>query len=133
MKIPRLVPLIFLAAGFALVAEEDTELSGWMKVSNNAVENLKKMEKLAGEPAVRNAERLGVVFENMVGFWRQRNMNDAVKWSQQGKAAALELATAAYAGDADKAAEAFKAVNATCDSCHEAHREKIVIEKYRIK
>lgn len=133
MKIWKLTPILFLAAGCALVAEEDTDFIAWMKTTGTANDNLKKMEQKTGTQAVRNAERIGVVYENMIGFWRQRNATDAVKWSEEGKAAALQLATAAYSADNEKAAAALTALGASCKSCHEAHREKIGEGKYRIK
>ena len=104
-----------------------------MKTTGTAVDELKKMEQKTGDQVMRRAERIGGVYESMIGFWRQRNAADAVKSSEEGKAAALQLATAAYAGDAEKANAAFKALSGTCRSCHEAHREKIAEGKYRIK
>ncbi len=133
MQISKLIPIFLLASGFVLVGEENGELVMWMKTSKTALEALQKMDPKSGQHAVRSAERMGSVYEEMIGFWRQRNVNDAVKWSQEGKAAALELATAAYAGDNEKVADSLKALTATCKQCHEAHREKIAEDKYRIK
>ena len=133
MKLSKLIPLLLLGGCLALVAEEDTELADWMKASKTSVDNLQKMEQKTGEKAARSAERLGVVYENMIGFWRQRNVNDAVKWSEQGKATALGMATAAYSGDQEKVAAGLKELGSTCKQCHDAHREKIGENKYRIK
>lgn len=133
MQTWKLAPILLVAAALAVVAEENTEFIAWMKTTKTATDDLKKMEQKVGEQAVRRAERLGSVYENMVGFWRQRNANDAVKASEEGKAAALQLATAAYSGDAGKAKVAFDALNTTCKSCHDAHREKIAEDKYRLK
>jgi cytochrome c556 len=115
------------------VAEENPEFVTWMKTTKSATDDLKKMETKTGEQAARRAERLGTVYENMINFWRQRNAADAVKWSEEGKAAALQLATAASANDADKAKAALDAVNGGCKSCHDAHREKVGDGKYKIK
>jgi hypothetical protein len=133
MKIWNLAPILFLAAGFAVVAQEDTDFIAGMKSVGTASDNLKKMEQKTGRQAVRSAERIAVVYENMIGYWRQRNASDAVKASTEGKAAALQLSTAAYAADNEKANAALTALGATCRSCHEAHREKIAEGKYRIK
>ena len=133
MQICKLTSMLCLAAGLAVMAEENTEFVGWMKATKTATDDLKKMEQKTGEQAVRRAERLGTVYESMVAFWRQRNAADAVKWSEEGKAASLQLATAAYSGDGEKAKAAFDAVNNGCKSCHDAHREKIADGKYRIK
>jgi hypothetical protein len=133
MQIWKMTSLLVLAAGMAVVAEENTEFIGWMKYTKTASDDLKKMENKTGTEAVHRAERLGAIYESMIGFWRQRNARDAVNWSEEGKAAALELATAAYSGDAEKAKAAFETVNGGCKSCHEAHREKVADGKYRIK
>jgi cytochrome c556 len=133
MQTWKLIPMLCLAAGLAAVAEENTEFVAWMKMTKTATDDLKKMEQKTGEQAVRRAERLGTIYESMIGYWRQRNANDAVKWSEDGKAASLQLATAAYAGDAEKAKAALDTVNNGCKSCHDAHREKVAEGKYRIK
>ena len=133
MKISYLIPLLLLGGSLGILAEEDPELQFWMKVSGASFDNLMKMEAKTGEKAVRSAERLGSVYENMIAFWRERNVNDALKWSEQGKATALALATAAYAGDNDKAKAALDELGTTCKQCHDAHREKIGENKYRFK
>ena len=133
MKLTKLIPMLMLGAALAAVAEENPEFITWMKTMGSAMDDLKKMEPKTGEQAMRRAERIGAAYENMIGFWRQRNAADAVKWSEEGKAAALQLATAIYAADAAKTAESYKALSGTCRSCHEAHREKIAEGKYRIK
>jgi len=133
MQIWKPTLTLFAAAALVVVAEENPEFVTWMKTTKSATDDLKKMEQKTGEQAVRRAERLGTVYESMIGFWRQRNASDAVKWSEDGKAAALQLATAAFAGDAEKAKTAFDAVNNGCKSCHDAHREKIADGKYKIK
>jgi cytochrome c' len=133
MQIWKPILMLSLAAGVVVVAEENPEFVTWMKATKTATDDLKKMEQKTGTQAVRRAERLGTVYESMIAFWRQRNAGDAVKWSEEGKAAALQLATAAYANDADKAKTALEAVNGSCKGCHDAHREKIADGKYRIK
>ena len=79
------------------------------------------------------AERLGGIYENMVPFWRQRNAAKAVRISEEGKAAAAILASAANSGNAEEVAGALKQLGGTCRSCHEQYREKVAEGKYRIK
>jgi cytochrome c556 len=133
MQIWKPILILSLAAGTAVVAEENPEFVTWMKTTKTATDDLKKMEQKTGTQAMRRAERVGTVYESMIAFWRQRNAADAVRWSEEGKVAALELATAAYANDAEKAKTALEAVNNGCKSCHDAHREKIAEGKYKIK
>jgi cytochrome c553 len=133
MKISRWIPVLLLASGLWLAAEEDPEFVAWMKGTGNSFNALNKMDSKTGEKAVRAAERMGSVYEEMIGFWRQRNRADAVAWSEEGKAAALELATAAYAGDNEKATAALNTLTGTCKQCHQKYREKVGENQYRMK
>jgi hypothetical protein len=126
------VPALLVLA-LALPAQENETLEGWMKATGASLGALRKLEKKTGPEAITNAEKLGGIYENMISFWRQRNADDAVKLSTEGKAAAVELASAAHADDADKAAAAFARLGGTCKPCHEAHREKTPEGKYKIK
>ncbi len=126
--------LLFLSvAACTAVAEEYPEFVALMKATAGATGALRKMEKKTGREAMRAAERLGGVYEQMLPFWRQRNAADAIRITEAGKAAATQLAAAAYADDAAKAEEAFKALGETCKSCHDARREKLAGGTYRIK
>ncbi len=133
MRFSRLASLCALACGLAVVAQQFPEYSAGMKFANAAFGALEKLDPKTGPQAVRAAERLGGIYENMIAFWRQRNAADAVKWSEEGKAAAVELESAANAGETEKAAAAFQTLSSTCQSCHQAHREKVGEGKYRIK
>jgi cytochrome c556 len=125
--------LLVVAPAMTVVAEEYPEFVSMMKMTNQATSALSKMEHKTGPQAVRIAERLGSVYEEMIPFWRQRSAAAAVKIAEEGKAAAAELASAAFAGDADKAEAAFKTIGGTCKACHDARREKLADGVYRIK
>ena len=127
------VILILLAAPVLAPSQEHVEFAGWMKSVASAWQALGKLDPKTGTEAVHQAEQLGRVYENMIGFWRQRDAPDAVKWSLQGKAAAAQLATSAFSGDAAKADESAKILAGTCRSCHEIYREKLADGRYRIK
>src|SRR5690349_594187 len=103
MKITRLV-LLVSACAFVLFAQEYPEFNTWMKkYTGPANDAFKKLDKKTGPQAVRGAEIIASVYENMIPFWREHGAGDAVKWSIEGKAAAVQLASAAHAGDAAKA------------------------------
>ncbi len=128
----RILSLVLLCCAIA-AAEEYPQFVAMMKMTNAATDALRKMDQKTGPQAMRAAERIGTIYEEMIPFWRQRNATAAVKLSVEGKAAAAELANAAFAGDAAKADAAFNAIMATCKSCHETRREKTSDGKYRIK
>lgn len=126
--------LLALSMLFAVIlAAQDDEFVHGMKATKAAMDELQKMEKKTGPKAVAAGERLGSVYENMIPFWRQRLAADAVKWSEEGKSAAVMFASAASSDDAEKAGAALKAIGGTCKSCHDAHREKTPEGKYKIK
>jgi hypothetical protein len=125
--------IILMPFGIAVLGEEHTEYTTWMKTNDAASKALQKLEPKTGPEAVRSAERLGAVYENLIGFWRQRNANDAVKWSEEGKAAAAQLASAAHSGNAEKAAAAVKTLEGTCRSCHDAWRMRLPDGKFAIR
>ena len=117
----------FLLIAFALagIAQEYPRMESWMQTNQSASDTLGKLDSKTGPQAVSAAEDLGGVYENMISFWRQRSAVDATRYSEQGKAAAVELASAANAGDAAAAASAYKQLASTCQACHQAHRERL--------
>jgi cytochrome c556 len=133
MNAPKLVAAALLGCALSAVAEQYPEMAAWMKAMDGASSALGKMDQKTGEEAVKNAERLAVAYEEMIAFWRQRSAPGAVKWSEQGKAASVELAAAAHAGDSQRASTAYAAVASTCQACHDAHREQLESGAYRVK
>lgn len=130
---PKVALCILLGCGAAALGEEYAEYTAAMKANGSAYGALRKLDAKTGPEAVANAEKLGGVYENLIAFWRQRGAADAVKWAEQGKAAALQLATAAHAGESANAAAAFETLGGTCRGCHEKHREKLPDGGFRIK
>lgn len=127
----RAAILVFLAgSSIAVLAQEYPEFKAWMKQQDAAMLELRKLESKTGPQAVRQAERIGGAYEEMIGFFRQHGGKDAVQWSEQGKAAATRLATASYAGKADEAATAFKLIADNCSSCHKVYRTRLSDGRY---
>src|SRR6476620_2783616 len=106
----RVGVLTLMASGLVLTAQDNHEFETWMKSVGSSAGAIRKMEKKTGPEVVAGAEKISGVYENMISYWRQRNADDAVKLSQDGKAAAVELASAANAGDEEKATAAFAKV-----------------------
>jgi cytochrome c556 len=131
MKLAALLALI-LGTAVVLPAQE-AEFRTSMKTLAASMGALNKLESKATPEAVRTAERMAGIYEEMIGFWRQRDAPDAVKLSVEGKAAAVTMASAAHAGDVAKAGEAFKSLSTTCKPCHEAYREKRADGSYAFK
>jgi cytochrome c556 len=133
MKLVKLALPVLACTGIALMAQDNGPIEEWMKTTNASVQALRKMEKKTGPEAVAHAEKISAAYENMVGFWKQRNADDAVKLSEDGKAAAVQLAAAAKAENVEEAGAAFGKVGGTCMPCHAAHRVRSPEGKYSIK
>ena len=127
-----LIPFLVIATAGLLVAE-DTQFSSLMKSMNTAYDALRQADFMSNQRSIRNAERLGTSYEELIEFWRQQKVVKAVSLSETGKSTAVQLADAMHSGNAEQAAALVKAIGATCHSCHEAYREKLPDGKYRIK
>src|SRR5689334_22726654 len=88
-----------LGLGLVSFAQDEADLQKWMKSTGGEFSALRKIESKTGPDAAASAEKIAVVYDQMKEFWEKRHVDDAVKMSTDGKAAALELASAAKAGD----------------------------------
>lgn len=125
--------VIAAVAVWGLFAQDDEALFKDMKRIDQHAAALRKMTAKTGDEAASNAEELAKLYGSMGEYWAKKSVDDAAKWSAEGKTAATELASAAKSGDGAKADAAFKAVGGTCRSCHTAHREKLPDGTYKIK
>lgn len=121
------------AFGALSFAQDEAELSKWMKAIQTETGVLRKADPKTGADVAASAEKVAVLYDQTKGFWEKRQMADAVKMSDEGKAAAMELASAAKASDGEKANAAFKTLGGTCRGCHDLHREKAADGSYKIK
>ncbi len=97
-----------------------------MKETNAAAQSLKKnVEAKNYEGVATDAASLKTLFSGTEEFWTARKADDAITAAKAGVQAATDLETAAKAKNAEGVTTAAKAVNATCKSCHDAHRERL--------
>jgi cytochrome c556 len=97
---------------------------GYMKTlsSTNAALGMKlTANDLAG--AAKDAAQIQAIFADVEKFWAQNNKADGVKWAQDARQNATEMATALTAGDANRATAARKTMSGSCTSCHMTYRE----------
>ena len=133
MKLLKLALPVLACSGIALMAQENGPIEEWMKTTNQSMQALRKMEKKTGPEAVASAEKIVTAYDSMIGFWKERKVEDAVKLSEAGKVAASELVDAAKVENVEGAAAAFGKVAGTCMPCHSVHRERTPEGKYKIK
>jgi cytochrome c556 len=117
-----------LTFGLTLVAGEKPPESYVknMKETNAAAQELRKNVEAKNYDAVaKNAATLKTLFENTQSFWETRKMDDAVELAKNGGKSAGELETAAKGKNEEGVQAAYKTLNATCKTCHDAHRERL--------
>jgi hypothetical protein len=129
----KIVLSVLCFGAICALAQDEAAFTKQMKEIDQHAAVIRKLAARTDTPTAPNAEKLAVLYENMKTFWQSRNVEDAVKWSEDGRVAALALVAAAKAGDGARAEESWKLLGSTCRSCHTAHREKLPDGTYRIK
>lgn len=81
----------------------------------------------------KSAASLQALLKTTVTFWQQRKVTDAVTHARNAAKATSEVGAAAKAHDEDGVIAAHRALLASCDACHTAHRERTKDGKYEIK
>ncbi|MDX1982505.1 MAG: cytochrome c [Bryobacteraceae bacterium] len=126
-----LLGVISISLGLAL---DEKELHTKMKAAGDHMGGLRKgMQAGNMEEVAKHSEGISGALRGTGAFWRERKMDDAVKFTRDGMAAARELTAAAKAGKADEAKAASAKLGGSCKGCHEAHREKLPDGTYKIK
>ena len=116
---------LFAVAVAASEKAPDTYVKN-MKETNAAAQSLRKSVEAKDYDAIaKDAATLKGLFASTEEFWTKRNTEDAVTVAKSGVKAATDLETAAKAKNESGVADAAKAVNGTCKSCHDAHRERL--------
>lgn len=111
--------------------EESQRVMKAMKTINDSLR--KNLEAKAADALAADARKMVDLFAETETFWAHKNAPDAVKFAQNGKAAAGELASAAANRNLDAAGAAAKKMGGSCQSCHNQYREKAPDGSYRIK
>jgi hypothetical protein len=121
-----------LTAG-ALLGQDETQYPGWMKtVGGNLGATRKAIDSKSADAAV-SAAKIAEAFDKVHGFWQAKGTQDAQQLAASAKAAALDVAKHAQAGDFEKASQSMGSLAGTCKGCHEAHREKAADGSWKIK
>ena len=115
-----------LALGFAVcvVAQTESDFSGWMKqvaATNGAVK--KAVASKDNAAVATNAETLSGVFDKVAAYFSAHNIADGADKAKAAQKASMDLAAAAKAGDEAKITADAAAVGGSCAGCHMAHRD----------
>ena len=123
MKLTKLMLVLMCAAFTVVAAVDEAAFTAAMKTvipTNNGLK--KQIEAKDTAAAKAEADKLVAIFKTSEEFWTSRKAQDAIDLSKAGKAAAMEIAKFAAAGEWDKIAAEQMKVQATCKACHDAHR-----------
>lgn len=125
-----MLTLVALAmAGTAIAAEDPPpEHKQWMKDLGAQMGAIRK-----GVDVEKNAQAMADVLPSVGKFWKARNSEIALKSCGQSRKGALAVVAAAKASDQAGIAAGMKEVGAGCKGCHDAHREKVGENEYKIK
>lgn len=135
MKKPFLYAVLGAVLSLSLgLALDEQELHTKMKAIGDHMGGLKKA--MAAKDMAQVAEHAKGISSNLKGtgaFWKEKGMDDGVKFTKDSSIAAKALAKAASENNADEAKASMAKMGAACKGCHEAHREKLPDGKYKIK
>jgi hypothetical protein len=100
------------------------EYKAWMQSVQPAMRSLNaNINAKAGDMAAADADKLDATFKQVEDFWGQRNVQDAVAFTQTARKALAAIAKDAKAGNTDAALAGVKTLQSTCGGCHTAHRD----------
>jgi len=120
--------LALCAAPVLLASDEPSpEHVKWMKESNELNGKIRKNEDVAN-----SAQRLAVLYKDVEAFWGKRSEVGG-KAAKDLQTSATALAAASASGDAAAVTAASRGIGGACRTCHDAHREKVSDNVYRIK
>src|SRR5262245_723859 len=114
-------------AGIAIASEDaPPEHKKWMKDLGAQQGAIRK-----GVDVEKNAADMQQTMKEVHAFWAKRHSEVGVKASNDTIAGATAVAKAA--GDKEAITAGMKMIGAGCRGCHDAHREKIADNEYKIK
>jgi cytochrome c556 len=116
----KVIILFGLGAGVICAQQEDAQYSQWMKTTQQSINSIKNAINAKDDATVKSeADKLAGIFEEVAGFWKQHDKEDAVKLADTTRDAAKAVA-AANGAEAQNAA--LQQVQQTCRPCHTVYR-----------
>lgn len=122
---------VAMVFGFAM---DEKQLETHMKGVGKSMGALR--EGMKGGDMAKAAEGAEGIAKHLTGtdaFWAEHKLDDGVKSTKDAIAAANALAAAAKANDVGGAKGAMQKMGGACKSCHDAHREKVGENEYKVK
>lgn len=122
-----LIVCLLIFTMLAIASDDAARHKERMDTAQDLKEDLKdaldaKSKEKAAEPAGKLIE-LGQLEEQ---YWKDAQIEDAVKLAQQNLAAARAIASSAQDGQFDRAQKSYETLETACRTCHDRHFEKRV-------
>ena len=83
--------------------------------------------------AAAAAARLVVLFRDIQVYWENKKVEDATTAAKNAVAASQAIAKAVAGHDMAAAAAGSQQLGSTCMTCHNAHRDRLTFDFYKIK
>src|SRR5437879_7862319 len=127
-----------LAAAVVVWAQAEktdfAEYQGWMKSNAATVAELSKnLTAKDGAPAHTGVRKLQENLAMVMAYWQSRNTNDGVRFALDATYGLAQVDVLIAQHKFDEAAAALKTAQASCGSCHMAHRDKAPDGSFKIK
>ncbi|MEZ5402721.1 MAG: cytochrome c [Bryobacteraceae bacterium] len=118
-------------AVFAIAAPVEDPPETHVKVMKDLGKQMGMIRK--GVDVEANATAMAESMKEVGAFWKDRHSDVAMKTCKESRDGALALAKAAKEGDEAGQKAGMKMIGAGCKGCHDAHREKVGENQYKIK
>jgi cytochrome c556 len=127
---------LILSTGALLAAEkiDEKQFQTLMKEVGDTGRRFRSgMESKNSAQVTKDAARVAEIHKQLASFWKDRKIEDAVKWSEETSVAATAVVAAVKADDWEKAKTQLQSYGKSCKACHDAYREKLADGSYKIK
>ena len=125
---------MIVALALTLIAQQTQDLSPVMKDVGATTGSLRKnLDAKSAADAQKDAEKLQTLFTQAQGFFKAMKAQDAVDTVKANAGLAADIAKAAKANDIDAAGKTAGALQKTCKSCHDVHREQLPDKTFKFK
>lgn len=135
MKVLRIVFALAMGAlGGLLLAQSESDFSGWMKQVSDTGKKAKASVTAKDAAAISaDAKTFEGLFKQVEAFFTSKGMPDAAAQAKAAHTAAGAAAKAADEGNVDAAITSMGSVTGSCNGCHSLYREGEKGGPYKIK
>ena len=122
------------ALGGMLLAQSESDFSGWMKQVAATSKNAKANATAKDAKAISaDAKTFEGIFKQVEAYFTKAGIADGAAQAKAVHTAASAAAKAADAGNVDAAVASMNTVTGSCNGCHMVHREGEKGGPYKIK